>query len=263
MRRAGYLLILLMLVAFPYGPLFPWSPVQPGYVAEHFEHADILHAAGLDLDPAYRNIEQYMNDAANFHALRFRKRLTVVACRDWSDFERFMPQYRKRNLGALTLATGTVIYVTPKLREKGFDTGEFLRHELSHAVLNQHQSLINAYRITGQEWFYEGSAVLVGKQRAYVSAAEFTESARHQELWQAFDGSPQHDMRFAYQSWRYFWDYEISTVGRNSYLQLQLKCMATPEACRSSFAEVYGTPLQQAVAKFQADIRTNRYQPAN
>src|SRR3982750_3028649 len=40
LRRLKYIALLLFLLAFPYGPLFPWSPVKPGYRSERFARAE-------------------------------------------------------------------------------------------------------------------------------------------------------------------------------------------------------------------------------
>lgn len=260
-RRFGYLLLLAVMLAFPYGPLFPWSPVHPGYTKVPFQRADILCADGATLDPAYRDIDQDIADAERFHDLKFDRRITVVACRDWNDFHRFVPHVSGTAVGAVTLGTGTVIYVTPKIAEMHFDTGEFLRHELSHAALNQHQNLLNALRLVDQAWFMEGVAVLVGRQRSYISGAELAARAQHEDLWPVFDGSRQRDMRLAYQAWRYFWVWRIAQSGRTPYLRLQEACISDPDGCRNDFQDVYGITLKEAVERYQSDLRSGRFEP--
>jgi hypothetical protein len=261
-RRALYALALILLPALFHGPLFPWSPLKPGYETLRLERSIIVYPAGTVLHPAYRDVDRYIAQAEQFHALAMPQRVTVVACRDWSDLRWFMPQIRGREVGAVTLQTGTVIYVTPKLAEKGLDTGEFLRHELSHAILHQNQSLIDAWRLGKEQWFCEGLAVLFARQRAYITAGEFTQRARRQDLQPLFDGSPQSDMRLAYQAWRYLLDFLIQTGGRERFLQLERGCMADPAACRGIFERVYGRSLARAVAEFQSAVLAGRMIPA-
>jgi hypothetical protein len=261
--RRGYLFLLLLLTMFPFGPLFPWSPVWPGYAVEKLQRADILYAEGTVLNPAYRNVDRYVAEAEQFHGLRMEKRLTVVDCRSWDDLRRFMPYNYSRALGAVTVATGTVIYISPQLREKKLDTGEYLRHEISHATLNQNQAVWSALRMGGQPWFTEGIAVLFGRQHAYLTAAEFTDRAKKDELQPLFSGGPTPDMRFAYQAWRYFWEYELETQGRERFHGFQTACIKDPDGCRRSFATAYGMPLTDAVARFQMDVREGRFQAAD
>jgi hypothetical protein len=46
------LMVLAFLAAFPWGPLFAWSPVHSGYRQIQFSRADVLYPDGAALDPA-------------------------------------------------------------------------------------------------------------------------------------------------------------------------------------------------------------------
>ena len=50
------LIILAFLAAFPWGPLFAWSPVHPGYRQVQFSRANVLYPDSAILDPAYREV---------------------------------------------------------------------------------------------------------------------------------------------------------------------------------------------------------------
>lgn len=113
-RTALFAFVLLVLMLFPYGPLFPWSPVKPGYDHVALARADIYYPAGTPLDPAYGKIDEYIADSERFHQMKAPSRLCVVACGDWVSFGRYLPQHRSsRGIGAVTLATGTVIFASP------------------------------------------------------------------------------------------------------------------------------------------------------
>jgi hypothetical protein len=123
--------------AFLYGPLFPWSPIKPGYNHLSLARADVYYAQATTPDPAYSQLGSLIAEADSFHRLPLRKRIRIITCRDWGDFARFVPTLRGRVVGAVTYDTGTVIFVTPKIAERHFYLAEFLRHELSRAVLHQ------------------------------------------------------------------------------------------------------------------------------
>jgi hypothetical protein len=72
-----YLLVLAFLAAFPYGPLFAWSPVHSGYLKLRFTRADVLYPEGGPLDAAYRDVDRFVAMAEAFHRLRYSKRITV------------------------------------------------------------------------------------------------------------------------------------------------------------------------------------------
>src|SRR5215510_8573269 len=124
-------LFALLGYAFLAGPLFAWSPLKPGYDVVHFERADVYFGRGVTLDPAYRKVDEYIQNIEQIHQLKFSERMTIIVCRSWADFHRFLPTVRGEGVGAATPEFGSVTYVTPKVQEMGFDPGEFVRHELS------------------------------------------------------------------------------------------------------------------------------------
>ena len=140
------------------GPL----ALKPGYQECAYQRADVDWGAGIGLVPDYAAIDYLMDDSERFHRFRFSHRLKVVACRNWTDFHEFVPFIEGELVGALTLEYGTTIYVTPRVEEMGYDTSEFLRHELSHAVLLQNAPIASRPRFKKVPWLYEGVAVLAG-----------------------------------------------------------------------------------------------------
>ncbi len=258
-RTLGLVLLVLVLLAFPYGPLFPWSPVRPGYVVERFTRADVVYPRGIAVPEPYRHVDEYIVRAERFHQLPFNSRVTLVLCRNWSDFHRLMPTLGP--VGGATLIPGTVIYITPKISEKALDPGEFIRHELSHAVLNQNQGVLAAWRAQRQQWFVEGLAVSFGEQRAFVTPEEFLARAQWQRLAPVIDPEQRSaapapfDMRFGYQAWRYFLEHLVESRGRARFQQFMIAYIADPNAYRSLFAKTYGLTLPDAIAEFEHHVR--------
>jgi hypothetical protein len=266
-RNLLYVLVLIVLLAFPYGPLFPWSPIHPGYQELRFTRADVLYPTGMELPDAYTHVNEYIERAERFHRLPMKSRVSVIMCRDWKDFQRFLPHLRGRGPGAVALFTGTAIYVTPKVAEKKFDIGEYIRHELSHAALNQNQSLVDAFRMMRQQWFCEGLAVSFGEQKSYISPQEFLDLARKQDLGPIIDPERRGEapapfsMRIGYQAWRYFLEYLIQARGRDLFQQYLAAYITHSRDYRSLFEQSYGVSLQQAIEHFQAEIRSGRWRP--
>jgi hypothetical protein len=266
-RTAGYALLLLILLGFPYGPLFPWSPVHPGYREQRFNRSRVIYPSGIELPDDYIHVDDYIARAESFHFLPMPSRITVILCRDWTDFERFMPQIRSRAVAAVALMTGTVIYVTPKVQEKRLDTREYLLHELSHAALHQNQSWLAALRVSRQQWFAEGLAVSFGEQKSYVTPQEFLNRAQKLELGPIIDpdqraaATDPFDMRLGYQTWRYFLEHLIDTHGRGLFQRFMTAYIAQPDEYRTLFSRVYGVPFAQAIQQFQEDIRMGKWRP--
>jgi hypothetical protein len=252
---------LLAAAAFPWGPLFPWSPVHPGYAEVRTARATVLYPAGTELPAALTHVDEYIARAEKFHRLAMPSHVLVILCRSWGDFERFMPHMRGRNVGAVALVTGTVVYVTPRLAEMRFDYGEFLRHELSHAAVHQNQSPWNGLELGRQEWLAEGLATSFGEMKSFVTPEQFLERARKQDLAPVIDpdlraAAPKpFDMRFAYQAWRFFVEHLIDTRGRDRFQRYLTACMVRPAEWRSAFQRTYGVPFGQAIRDFEAEIR--------
>ena len=272
MRWKRYILaaiVLAFLAAFPWGPLFAWSPVHPGYQKDQFTRADVLYPDSAALDPAYQGVDGYVAVAEKFHELKCRKRIEVVVCRNWSDCLRFAAPFLmgQRPL-AVTAPTGTVIFVTPSA-DGWADIGGLLRHELSHAVQNQNRSLLSVLRMLREPWVSEGIAGVVagmgttapGRHLVSLPEAEFLSRAKTEDLGPSFSGAPLKDWRFSYTAWMYFWDGEIERGGKATFLKFERVCFPDPGSCRSAFADWYRTDLRSAVGEFQAEARSGRLVP--
>ena len=137
----------------------------------------------MELPPEFRQVDGYIAESEAFHRHTVPSRVRVILCRDWGAVRRYLPWLGGARVGGVTLATGTVIYITPIVEEKHLDPGEFIRHELSHATLNQHQTLVQAYHMRDAQPLFEGLAVSFGRvklSRQIVGATL---------LWETSDGS--------------------------------------------------------------------------
>jgi hypothetical protein len=246
--------ILAVAAVFLYGPLFPWSPVKPGYTHFTLHRADVYYPTGSELNDAYRQLDSFIDEAETFHRLKMPYRITAIAPRTWKTFHRQAPWQTGDAIGALTLQTGTVIFITPKIAEKRFDTGEFLRHELSHAILDQNMTLWRGHKMNRQPWLYEGLAVDFGRQKSYLTEEEFIARAQTRPLAPAFDGDNS-DMRFNYVAWKDFLEHIIKTRGRDKFQDYLLRVMQNPDDARAVFPEFFGIPFDGAVAEFQSKLR--------
>jgi len=263
----GAFFIAVVALSFPYGPLLAWSPIKPGYNHLALQRADIYFSAGEQLSPDYQEIDRMMNDAEEFHHLKFQTRMKVIACKDWGSCARYMPWMRVRGVGGVTLATGDVIYLTPQLKERNLSTAEFLRHELSHALISQNTSIRNSLKLTDQAWFSEGLAVSFGRQVAYLSRAEFLAKAKDVEMAVYLDPEridrslPGWSIRFAYPAQRYFLEYLKVRFGGERFQQFFLGYIATPDEYRKIFSDAFGLPFADAIGEYKRAIRDGKWAP--
>jgi len=205
-----------------------------------------------DARRAYQQVDTFIAEAEQFHRLKMTDRITVIAPRSWTDFHLQAP-WQRGPVGALTLQTGTVIFVTPKIAEKHFDTAEFLRHELSHAIIDQNTTLWRGHKLNSQPWLFEGLAVDFGRQKSYLTEDEFIVRARTEPLAPAFNGNNS-DMRFNYVAWRYFLEFMMKTRGRDKFQDYLLRVMQDPDGARALFPEFFGISFDAAILEFQAQV---------
>jgi len=121
------LLVFSLAMAFPFGPLLPWSPVKPGYHTVSYASADVYLGGADDQLGDYGDVDRMMRDAEAFHQMKYPHRVKVIACKSWGDCERSLPWLSVKGLGGVTLATGDVIYITPKLKEKNFSVADAIK----------------------------------------------------------------------------------------------------------------------------------------
>jgi len=270
LRRSYLVLIasgamLLVTYAFLLGPLFPWSPVKPGYERLRLVRADVYFGVGSSLDPAYGRVDQTIEITERFHQLNLRHRMTIIVCRDWADFHRFLPIVRGDGMGAATPEYGTVIFVTPKVQQIKFDTSEFIRHELSHAVLDQSSNLWKSLQFKKAPWLFKGVAVLAARQNTYGTWDDFVTRVRTESLAPLFSHETWKargfDIRFAYSAWRYFLQWTIDIRGRPLFQKLLLGFMDRPAEAEQVFRDVYGEDLSIAVFQFDATVRAGSWAP--
>lgn len=258
-------LLLLTVGAFAYGPLLPWSPIKPGYASAAFQSATVFYDTTRPMHPDYFEIDRMTAEAELFHKLKFRRPLKVIACKNWGDCSRAMPWLRVGNLGGVTMVTGDAIYITPKIEEKRLHAGEFLRHEISHALINQNTSAVSVFGLNHHEWLFEGIAVAFGHQHDYLTRAEFLERAGQTELADYLDPSRRPspwNARFAYPTQRYFVEFIRNRYGEDRFASYLHDAIADPDRAESMFVAAFGDSFNDAIATYQQAVRAGSWPPA-
>lgn len=258
------LFFMALALAFPFGPLFPWSPLKLGYHTIHQARGDIFVAKAQPIEADYALLDQLMNEAESFHHLRYRRRIKVIGCKDWGTCKRGVPWMNVNSLGGVTLA-GDVIYITPKLKEKNFSTVQFLRHELTHALLCQNTTLVKGYKLNEQPWFSEGLAVSFGRQQDYLKRTEWLALLQTTGLAQYLDPklSPKEwNARFAYPTQRYFIEWLKATYGEDRFHQFLTRDIAEPDVWRATFAAVFPASFEATIQQYEQAVRAGAWLPA-
>lgn len=267
MLAIGIAGIVLLLLAFPFGPLLPWSPVKPGYAGVGYARAEVFHDRLAPLPEELGDVDGLLRDAEAFHHLTFKRKVRIILCKNWRDCERGMPWLNTHALGGVTLATGDAIYITPKLREKNFSIREFLRHELSHALISQNTTVLSSFRLNKVAWFNEGMAVSFGRQRDYLGREEFLARAKDVEMARYLDparmeiGGPGWEARFAYPAQRYFVEYLKQKFGEDRFSGFLTRCIADPDNHARLFEEAFQQPLSEAIREYEQAVKSGQWLP--
>jgi hypothetical protein len=203
-----------------------------------------------------------LREAETFHRMKYLRPVKIIICKSWGDCERALPWLDVKGLGGVTLAIGDVVYLTPRLKERNLSAEEFLRHELSHALLDQHTTIRKSLKIAKQAWFSEGLAVSFGQQKAYLSQAEFLERAATTDLTKFIDpermdrSSRDWDARLAYPAQRYFLEYLKARFGADRFQDFTVKYLNDPDDYRALFNQVFQLPFSGAIEQFSEAVKT-------
>lgn len=219
-----------------------------------------MYPENMALPVALLAPDALLEEAEQFHRLRAGSAITVFVCPDWPTAYRVLPRLAKKGIGAITLATGTAIYILPRVAERGLDPVEFVRHELSHAVLHQNQNLQQAVRLADVQWLAEGIAVWFGRQQAYLTEEEFRRIAPTRDLAAYIDPSLRQrladpfDIRFGYVCWRRFNEF-LSAPEPDRYWGFVHAAIHSPREWRSLFAQHFQRSFEDAISAFAQQVK--------
>jgi len=283
-KTIGLALLIVVTAIFIYGflcgPLFPFSPIKPGFAELNLTRCTIVYPKNTKISPEYGTVDDLIGETEQFHNLQFKKRIQIIVCATNEQCKRFS----MTGGHACTIQTGTVIYIRPSIQETTYppkitiergsiilqppvvethrDLTGFLKHELSHAILYQNTSILKAIRI--KRWLEEGLAVYFGNPHHYYHGSEFRTLAIDQGCFfnlldeQAEpEGIPQ-DIKyyFMYGAFYEFMNYLIQTYGVDSVLTYTHEYIKAPGMEDPLFRSLFGINLENELERFQQHIRT-------
>lgn len=273
-RRAVRVTVLFLLLfavshASTRGPLFPWSPVRPGYAAETFPGATVVYPRRSGMPDAYRRADRILADVARANRLAFREPVTIVVTDDWTLFNRGgLLRWDRRPLPVLgaALQTGTVVYLSPLALEPGRDREAVLRHELTHALMFQQMPLPRTFALVRLDWFEEGLAVHAGNSGDYLDDASWARLARHPGYRFGPAGDPELrrvpvEMRgsFRLAEYRVFIQYLVEIRGPGRFFAFRDDVLRDPEAVDRAFVRSFGAGFAEVVAGYEQAVRAGAW----
>ncbi len=253
--------MMLVIYSLIWGILFPLSPIKFGFTKIIYNNASILYPKEMLLPDDYRSIDHLMNETEIFHRLGFKKKVTVIICATKSQYKRFSTQRSP----LCTMATGTIIYINPTIKDTNRDIQSFLKHELSHALIFQNTTFLKTFKI--KRWIREGLAVFYGNPHHYYQGEEFLRLAVHEGYFlnflqnnEAIQQIPK-EIRylFEYAEYKYFIDYLVTHYGLNLFLEFINQYIVEPDSEKELFKQIYPLELWEIFQKFEFDVKTKKW----
>jgi hypothetical protein len=251
----------VVLVAMFYGPLFAWSPLTPGFVRSAEGGIVYLHRGDRPLNPEHRAVGRAMAMLEAALGLPFMTPVDVVLCDEWSDLRRFTPWLpAQAGFGARTLQIGTIVFVTPSVRDRA-DADAFIRHELVHVLLLRNTPVWSRFTISRHWWLLEGLSVHYGNPQSYVLPAGHRLSVLAEQAPAILD--PDHAGRHtATIAERYafagaFVGHLLHHKGQAAWQAFLRDYVSDPGGWRDVFARHFGESFGDALSRFQSTLQHN------
>ena len=248
-----------LLVALFYGPLFAWSPITPGFIRTTLGSVVYLHRTSRPLTSQHQRVPAEMAALERAIGLPFQGPVSVVLCDEPGDLTRFTPWLSAPPaLGARTLQFGTIVYVSPLVRDRG-DAAAFIRHELVHVLLLRNTPLVSRAALLKHWWLLEGLSVYYGNPSSYPLPRGARLTAVRGQLAATLDpdaGGLAADVTIAerYALAGAFVGHVIERHGTAAFSAFVRELVADPTDWRQSFERHTGDSFTTALAKFERTL---------
>ncbi len=246
-------LISISAYAFTSGPLFPYSPIKPGFAKLESEKAIIFYPDGTSLPEECLSIDSLIEETESFHKLEFNKKPKIIFCETSKQYKRFST----RTAHACAIQTGDAIYINPSIYSSNRDLTGFFKHELSHSIIYQNTSIFDALRL--KSWLTEGMAVYYGNSHHYYRGNELKELAIDREyFFNIFDDKARpadmpKTIRYSYFYGLYgsFIGYLVDSHGLNVVMDFTAEYMKHPKKEGEIFKKIFGLSQEKILNEFR------------
>ena len=240
------------------GPLFPWSPVKPGFTKIESSRVAVFINKMSDKDSIVYEIDNILLQEEEFHDLTYQDDIRIVVLDKESSMKRFLPWFRGSGY-SVSLSMANVIYIGPSARRSVHGIEPYLKHELSHMLIGQNASPKKALKIHRQGWLTEGIAEYYSGHSFYTKD-EFLRvcQARNTDFTSLLIDNPMtmpiQDIRFKYTYYKYFIEFLAESHGMPKLRAYLKKYLNEPERYIDIFDEVYAVDLDTLLSEFRQYI---------
>lgn len=261
------LLFVIIALLFLFGPLFPWSPVKPGYQKYAFDTYSVVYPHDFYIPNYHADLNLFIEEIEATLQLPQKKRISVIYAKR-ADLQRFVPWLKTDGLGGIVLLTGDVVYINyEKISEMGTSQEEYLKHELVHALHHQnfpipksHQAAKITYMSEGIPFYFGGPYFYAGDEWVYrLSKTELQASPSGDqpftaESFQNLDTKIGEQYKVSHMLYGKFIGYLITTYGQEKFNDFNQDFHSNPTNHRQLFDQHFGEKLEVVVEKFVTEI---------
>lgn len=151
------LIFIIILIYLFWGPLFPWNPIKIGYTKISSSKATIYIDEITQNDSVVYRINELIHEEEKFHNLTYANNFKIVVLSKESNMKRYLP-WLKGSDYSVSLSIADLIYIGPNARKSLRGIEPYLKHELSHLLIDQNTTFKKSLTIHEQGWLTEGIA---------------------------------------------------------------------------------------------------------
>jgi hypothetical protein len=262
-RYLVVLLIFVIIISYLFwGPLFPWNPVKLGYKKIKSSKAVIYINEMTERDSVVYLIDELILEEEKFHDLKYVADFKIIILDKDSNMKRYVPWLKGAGF-SVSLSLANLIYIGPTARKSPSGIEPYLKHELSHLLIDQNTSFKKTLKIHEQGWFIEGIAEYFSGHSFY-SKSEFLEICKMNNLHftSLYKKNPLKmslkEVRFKYTFYRFFIEFVVENYGLKKLQEYLKKYIKNPGDYKELFVEVYSNDLTKLLDKFNTSLNRRK-----
>ncbi len=239
-----------------WGPLFPWNPIKIGYTKISFPKATVYVKNYTENDSIVYHLQDIIDMEETFHGLEYRDHFKVVILGKESNNKRYLPWMNGSGF-SVSLSPMSLIYIGSKARKS--DMESYIKHEMSHMLIDQNTTFQKAMTIHKQPWFVEGIAEYISDHGFYTKNDLVNMHNRGAVVWPKIEEkTPQsmswQELQIKYSYYKYFIKYLVEQYGLEKLQTFVSMYVAEPIDYNELFDKIYEIDLDEAIKMYNISM---------
>jgi len=245
-----------------FGKLFSFSPIIVGFEKHELAHSRIYVQNGAEFSD-FEKIDTLIPIVEDFHELEFLYKPKIFIFRDSTSFIQ-----KSLSKARFCVYPNGRLFISPWALREGSE-GKisleiYLRHELSHSLIDQHAGLIDAYYYP--QWLMEGIAVYSTNQMGtsfYPSKTETYQYINQGNFLPPLDFKTKYEdttklnvkyrITFMYSEFACIVDYLIETYGKEKLFTFMKELLENNDN-NEVFMKVYNVEFEKVIQDFKKHV---------